>query len=36
MTTLSNEALEESAHRHLWMHFTRMSDTERHPGHRPR
>jgi adenosylmethionine-8-amino-7-oxononanoate aminotransferase len=27
MTTDSNETLEESAHRHLWMHFTRMSDT---------
>ena len=27
MTAMSNEALEESAHRHLWMHFTRMSPT---------
>ncbi len=27
MTTFSNEAIEESAHRHLWMHFTRMSDS---------
>jgi adenosylmethionine-8-amino-7-oxononanoate aminotransferase len=27
MTTDSNETLEVSAHRHLWMHFTRMSDT---------
>jgi adenosylmethionine-8-amino-7-oxononanoate aminotransferase len=27
MTTDSDETLEESAHRHLWMHFTRMSDT---------
>ena len=25
MTEYSNEALQESAHRHLWMHFTRMS-----------
>lgn len=25
MTDLSNAALQESAHRHLWMHFTRMS-----------
>ena len=27
MTDLSNEALQASAHRHLWMHFTRLSDT---------
>jgi adenosylmethionine-8-amino-7-oxononanoate aminotransferase len=27
MTDLSNEELQQSAHRHLWMHFTRMSDT---------
>jgi adenosylmethionine-8-amino-7-oxononanoate aminotransferase len=25
MTEYSNDALQESAHRHLWMHFTRMS-----------
>ena len=25
MTEYSNEALQESAHRHLWMHFTLMS-----------
>ncbi|HEV3369744.1 MAG TPA: hypothetical protein VG074_09275, partial [Acidimicrobiales bacterium] len=30
MTSLSNEALQESAHRHLWMHFTRLSAE---PGH---
>ena len=29
MTEYSNEALQESAHRHLWMHFTRMSDDVR-------
>ncbi len=26
MSEFSNEALQESAHRHLWMHFTRMSE----------
>lgn len=30
MTDMSNETLQESAHRHLWMHFTRLSDD---PGH---
>ena len=37
MTEYSNEALQESAHRHLWMHFTRMSDDTApgDPGHRP-
>ncbi len=28
MTELSNEGLQESARRHLWMHFTRMSRTQ--------
>jgi len=27
MTELSNDALQASAHRHLWMHFTRMSES---------
>jgi adenosylmethionine-8-amino-7-oxononanoate aminotransferase len=31
MTTDTNQNLEESAHRHLWMHFTRMSDTNKIP-----
>ena len=30
MTEYSNAQLQESAHRHLWMHFTRMSQA---PGH---
>jgi adenosylmethionine-8-amino-7-oxononanoate aminotransferase len=30
MTEYSNEALQESAHRHLWMHFTRMSGDTKH------
>jgi adenosylmethionine-8-amino-7-oxononanoate aminotransferase len=30
MTDFSNETLQESAHRHLWMHFTRLSAE---PGH---
>ena len=30
MTDYSNEALQESAHRHLWMHFTRMSEDTAH------
>ena len=29
MTDRSDEALQESAHRHLWMHFTRMSPSQR-------
>jgi adenosylmethionine-8-amino-7-oxononanoate aminotransferase len=28
MTDFSNEELQASAHRHLWMHFTRMSDEQ--------
>ena len=31
MTEYSNDALQASAHRHLWMHFTRMSGAT--PGH---
>jgi adenosylmethionine-8-amino-7-oxononanoate aminotransferase len=31
MTEYSNDALQASAHRHLWMHFTRMSAAT--PGH---
>ena len=31
MTEHSNEALQESAHRHLWMHFTRMSESNNIP-----
>ncbi len=30
MSGYSNEALQESAHRHLWMHFTRMSGAVDH------
>ena len=31
MTELTNQAQQESAHRHLWMHFTRMSRTNEIP-----
>lgn len=30
MTEYSNDALQESAHRHLWMHFSRMSGDVKH------
>ena len=28
MSDISNFTMQENAHRHLWMHFTRMSDVE--------
>src|SRR5664280_976430 len=31
MTDISNFAMQENAHRHLWMHFTRMSETNQVP-----